>query len=71
VLTSADSSTSKIRAKKKRRCVNVILGAVDYRRFESYCEKVGYKKSTLIARLIRDHLQAEKFMLQNELPLDQ
>lgn len=29
------------------------------RRFEHYCERRGHKKSTLIARLIREHLDEE------------
>jgi hypothetical protein len=57
-------------AKRKRKTINVILSAIDYRRFNSYCAQGGYKKSTLAARLIRDRLDAEKFMMQSELPVD-
>lgn len=56
-------------AKKKRKCINVILKADEFRRFQMYCAHGGFKKSTLIARLIRSHLDAEKFMMQTELPL--
>ncbi len=56
-------------AKKKRRSINVILSPEEYRRFHAYCTLGGYKKSTLVARLIRDRLDAEKFMMQSELPL--
>ena len=33
----------------------------DAGRFEAYCEAKGFKKSTLIARLIREHLDRENF----------
>jgi hypothetical protein len=36
-------------------------------RFESYCRERGFKKSTLIARLIREHLSEEQFRPQREL----
>ena len=29
--------------------------------FDAYCRDRGYKKSTLIARLIREHLTEERF----------
>lgn len=29
--------------------------------FERYCEDRGHKKSTLIARLVRDHLEREGY----------
>lgn len=29
-------------------------------RFERYCERQGHKKSTLIARLVREHLDREE-----------
>jgi len=57
-------------AKKKRKTVNVLLGSDEFRRFQRYCVRSGYKKSTLIARLIRDHMDAEKFMMQSDLPLN-
>lgn len=39
--------------------VSVLLDEPDYERFEIYCKKQGFKKSTLVAKLIRDHLQAD------------
>jgi hypothetical protein len=57
-------------AKKKRKSITVILAADDFRRFEAYCSARGHKKSTLVARLIRDHLASEQFMLQGELGLE-
>jgi hypothetical protein len=56
-------------AKKKRKCINVILTTDEFRRFQRFCRDGGYKKSTLIARLIRDHLDGQKFMMQSDLPL--
>jgi hypothetical protein len=38
----------------------------DAERFEKFCEARGHKKSTLIARLIRDHLDREGFAAQRE-----
>lgn len=39
--------------------VSVLLEEEDYDRFEGYCKRQGFKKSTLAARLIRDHLERE------------
>lgn len=45
----------------KNRKITVLLDAEAFARFEAYCEKKGFKKSTLIARLIREHLDSEGF----------
>ncbi len=47
--------------------ISVLLTADEAVRFEAYCEKRGHKKSTLIARLIREHLDREQFAMQAEL----
>jgi len=47
----------------------VLLGEDDYARFDAYCRERGHKKSTLIARLVRDHLAQEGFALQTKLNL--
>jgi hypothetical protein len=47
--------------------IQVIMSPVEKERFESYCHVRGFKKSTLIARLIREHLDQEKFQPQHEL----
>ena len=47
--------------------VSVILNDTDSQRFNAYCEKHGYKKSTLICRLIREHMENENFTFQPEL----
>jgi metal-responsive CopG/Arc/MetJ family transcriptional regulator len=39
--------------------VQVLMQPEEARRFEHYCERRGHKKSTLIARLIREHLDEE------------
>lgn len=41
--------------------VQVLLQAGEAERFERFCKERGYKKSTLIARLIREHLEREGF----------
>jgi hypothetical protein len=57
-------------AKNKRKSITVILREDEYRRFQGYCASRGYKKSTLLARLMRDHLDSEKFMTESEGPPD-
>ena len=41
---------------RKRVKISVLLDSKDFDRFDAYCQERGFKKSTLIARLIRDHL---------------
>jgi hypothetical protein len=38
--------------------LTVLLKPQEAERLDAYCEVSGHKKSTLIARLIRDHLDA-------------
>jgi len=54
---------------KDRNKITVILDAEEFDRFESFCKQRGFKKSTLIARLIREHLDKEGFQAQRQLPL--
>lgn len=49
--------------------ISVLLPPEDFARFEAYCREKGFKKSTLIARLIREHLTTQNFRPQRELPL--
>ena len=49
--------------------VSVLLSEDDFHRFEAYCERQGFKKSTLIARLIRNLLDTENVAVQRPLPL--
>jgi len=37
--------------------------------FQVVVRDQGFKKSTLIARMIREHLDGERFQLQKSLPL--
>lgn len=47
--------------------ISVLLSAAEDARFAAYCAERGHKKSTLIARLIREHLDHEGFALQGTL----
>jgi hypothetical protein len=42
-----------------RQKISVVLSSAELERFNSYCDEKGYKKSTLIRRLIRDYLDLE------------
>lgn len=54
----------------KKQCkITVLLDLQEFERFERYCAAQGFKKSTLIVRLMREHLDEEKFEVQRELPL--
>lgn len=44
-------------AEQKR--VQVLLRPDEHERLEAFCRERGHKKSTLIARLVRDHLRRE------------
>ena len=55
-----DTSTTPVR-------VSVLLSASDAQRFEAYCRDRGFKKSTLIVRLIREHLNGERYPTQPSL----
>ncbi len=47
--------------------ISVLLTPEESARFEAYCEQRGHKKSTLIARLIREYLNHEQFAVQTEM----
>jgi hypothetical protein len=47
--------------------VQVLMSHEEAERFEAYCLERGFKKSTLIVRLIREHLAEEHFTQQQEL----
>ncbi len=47
--------------------ISVLLAPSEAVRFEAYCEQHGHKKSTLIARLVREHLDREQFAMQAEM----
>jgi hypothetical protein len=41
--------------------IQVLMSNQDAGRFDAYCVAKGFKKSTLIARLVREHLDRENF----------
>lgn len=47
--------------------ITVLLPPADYDQFSAFCTSRGHKKSTLIARLIREHLRTEGFTVQREM----
>jgi hypothetical protein len=48
-------------AKKPPSKISVLLSDVEYERLDAYCRDRGYKKSTLVARLIRQYLDMEGY----------
>ncbi|MFC3061253.1 hypothetical protein [Paenirhodobacter populi] len=46
-------------AREHKKQVTVLLEHQEDRRFSAYCEEKGYKKSTLIAGFVREHLDKE------------
>ena len=51
--------------------VTVLLSDSEFARLDAYCDERGYKKSTLISRLIREYLDSQQFPNQETLPLEQ
>jgi len=47
--------------------IQVLISPDEAERFDSYCRDRGFKKSTLIARLIREHLDVERYWPQKGL----
>jgi hypothetical protein len=47
--------------------ITVILEEDQGETFAAYCQKMGFKKSTLIKRLIREHIENEGFQHQKNL----
>ncbi len=47
--------------------VTVLLSKEEGEIFEAYCAENGFKKSTLINRLIREHIENKGFQYQKEL----
>ena len=41
--------------------ITVLLPPDEFQRFDQYCRERGYKKSTLIARLLRQYLDMEGY----------
>jgi hypothetical protein len=49
------------------RRIQVLMPKEEADRFEAYCRKKGFKKSTLIVRLIREHMDHAGFGAQRDL----
>lgn len=49
------------------RRIQVLMPKEEADRFEAYCRKNGFKKSTLIVRLIREHMDKADFGTQRDL----
>ena len=47
--------------------ISVLLERPEAERFESYCKEKGFKKSSLIARLVREYLDKEGYGHQQNL----
>lgn len=47
--------------------ISVLVPDDEARRFEAFCNERGYKKSTLIVRLIKEHLDREQYPFQGSL----
>jgi hypothetical protein len=50
--------------------ITVLLSKEEFDQFSAYCDARGHKKSTLIVRLIREHLEKEGFVYQHNLPFE-
>jgi metal-responsive CopG/Arc/MetJ family transcriptional regulator len=48
--------------------ISVLLSPDEYDRFDNYCRERGFKKSTLIARLVRQYLDLEGYGLPQRDP---
>lgn len=48
-------------SRKKPSKITVLLDPKEFDRFEAYCKSQGFKKSTLITRLIREFLDTAGF----------
>jgi predicted DNA-binding protein len=55
-------------AKKTQTKISVLLSDAEYERLDAYCHDRGYKKSTLVARLIRQYLDMEGYGSQPPSP---
>jgi hypothetical protein len=60
MLLLAHSGGVRLPAKKSSK-ITVLLDPSEAERFDAYCTARGFKKSTLIALLVREHLDKEGF----------
>lgn len=52
-----------------QRKITVLLSREEFARFDEFCREHGFKKSTLLARLLREFLQREAIEKEGSLPL--
>jgi hypothetical protein len=72
VLTSEDYLVEDVREKTGWSMsdlvrIQVLISPEEAERFDRYCRERGFKKSTLIARLIREYLDTEQYWPQKGL----
>lgn len=60
---------NKIEARSSHK-LSVLLSDEEAIRFESYCAKFGFKKSTLIARIVREFLDRECYEVERYSSVD-
>jgi hypothetical protein len=53
-------------AKKTPTKVTVLLSDEEFERFDNFCRDRGFKKSTLLARLIRQYLDIEGYQMPRD-----
>ena len=54
---------------KRESRITVLLTQEEAEAFDTYCRRSGFKKSTLIVKLIREHLERDGFTYQAKLSL--
>ena len=57
-------------AKRTTTKVTALLSDEEYARLDAYCRERGYKKSTLLARLVRQYLDMEGYGAQRDNPFN-
>lgn len=59
------------RGKKEATRLSVLLDPPTSELFDSFCKERALKKSTYVAKLIKDQMRVEGFSLQTEIPISQ
>lgn len=58
-------------AAKKPTKITVLMDTEEFALFDNYCAEHGFKKSTLIVRLVREHLAREGVAMEERSPRNQ
>jgi hypothetical protein len=53
----------------KPKKITVLLDSVEFSQFDQFCREHGFKKSTLLAKLLREFLERETAGRKDDLPL--